>query len=94
MKVIVNRSQYEKVITESRGYSKSVEKWGDYVTDELLSLMLKQDVDEDVYLLKKLSLNCKIHNQDQRSCYYKHEEGIFYFHFTDITVFRLRQGCC
>jgi hypothetical protein len=59
MKVIVNRSQYEKVITESRGYSKSVEKWGDYVTDELLSLMLKQDVDEDVYLLKKLSLKLK-----------------------------------
>ena len=40
MKVIVNRNQYEKVISESRGYSKSVEKWGDYVTDELLPLIL------------------------------------------------------
>ena len=56
MKVIVNRNQYEKVISESRGYSKSVEKWGDYVTDELLPMILKQDVDEDVYSLKKLSL--------------------------------------
>ena len=59
MKVIVNRNQYEKVISESRGYSKSVEKWGDYVTDELLPLILKQDVEEDVYLLKKLSLKLK-----------------------------------
>ena len=59
MKVIVNRNQYEKVIKESRGYSKSVEKWGDYVTDELLPLVLKQEVEEDVYLLKKLSLKLK-----------------------------------
>ena len=59
MKVIVNRNQYEKVIKESRGYSKSVEKWADYTTDELLPLILKQDVEEDVYLLKKLSLKLK-----------------------------------
>ena len=59
MKVIVNRNQYEKVINEGRGYSKSVEKWGDYVTDELLPMILKQDVDEDVYSLKKLSLKLK-----------------------------------
>jgi hypothetical protein len=56
MKLIVNRKQYKTLINESRGYSKSVEKWGEYVTDELLPLILKQDVDEDVYLLKKLSL--------------------------------------
>ncbi len=59
MKVIVNRNQYEKVIKEGRGYSKSVESWGDYVTDELLPMILKQDVDEDVYSLKKLSLKLK-----------------------------------
>lgn len=59
MKVIVNRKQYDKVIKESRGYSKSVERWADYVTDELLPLILKQDVEEDVYLLTKLSLKLK-----------------------------------
>jgi len=59
MKVIVNRNQYEKVINEGRGYSKSVEKWGDYVTDELLPMVLKQDVAEDTYSLKKLSLKLK-----------------------------------
>ena len=59
MKVIVNRKQYEKVITETRGYSKNVEKWADYVTDEILPLIMKQDVEEDVYLLKKLSLKLK-----------------------------------
>lgn len=59
MKVIVNRNQYEKVVNEGRGYSKSVEKWGDYVTDELLPMILKQDVGEDTYSLKKLSLKLK-----------------------------------
>ena len=59
MKVIVNRNQYDKVIKESRGYSKSVEKWADYTTDELLPLILKQDVEEDVYVLKKLSIILK-----------------------------------
>lgn len=59
MKVIVNRKQYDKVIKESRGYSKSIERWADYVTDELLPLILKQDVEEDVYLLTKLSLKLK-----------------------------------
>ena len=59
MKVIVNRKQYEKVINESRGYSKNVEKWADYVTDELLPKIIKQDVEEDVYLLSKLSLKLK-----------------------------------
>ena len=59
MKVIVNRNQYNKVLKESRGYSKSVEKWADYTTDELLPLILKQDVEEDVYLLSKLSLILK-----------------------------------
>jgi hypothetical protein len=59
MKVIVNRKQYNKVITETRGYSKDVEDWADYVTDELLPLIIKQDVKEDVYTLKKLSLKLK-----------------------------------
>lgn len=59
MKVIVNRKQYDKLINESRGYSKSVEKWADYVTDELLPKIIKQDVSEDVYLLTKLSLKLK-----------------------------------
>jgi len=59
MKVIVNRKQYDKLINESRGYSKSVEKWADYVTDELLPKIIKQDVNEDVYLLTKLSLKLK-----------------------------------
>ena len=59
MKVIVNRNQYEKVINEGRGHSKSVEKWGDYITDELLPMVLKQDVGEDTYSLKKLSLKLK-----------------------------------
>jgi len=59
MKVIVNREQYDKLIKEGRGYSKTVEKWADYVTDELLTTILKQDVDEDVYLLTKLSLKLK-----------------------------------
>jgi hypothetical protein len=59
MKVIVNRKQYDKLINESRGYSKSVEKWADYVTDELLLKIIKQDVKEDVYLLTKLSLKLK-----------------------------------
>ena len=59
MKVIVNRKQYEKVINESRGYSKNVEKWADYVTDEQLPKIIKQDVEEDVYLLTKLSLKLK-----------------------------------
>ena len=53
MKVIVNRKQYDNVINESRGYSKNVEKWADYVTDELLPKIIKQDVKEDVYLLTK-----------------------------------------
>ncbi len=59
MKVIVNRKQYDNYINESRGYSKSVEKWADYVTDELLMPILKQDVEEDVYTLTKLSLKLK-----------------------------------
>ena len=59
MKVIVNRKQYDNVINESRGYSKNVEKWADYVTDELLPKIIKQDVKEDVYLLTKLSLKLK-----------------------------------
>jgi hypothetical protein len=62
MKVIVNRNQYNKVLKETRGYSKSVENWGDYVTDELLPLIIKQDVEEDVYTLKKLSLKLKNKN--------------------------------
>lgn len=56
MKVIVNRKQYDKLIKEGRGYSKSVEKWADYVTDEFLLKILQQDEKEDVYLLTKLSL--------------------------------------
>jgi hypothetical protein len=56
MKVIVNRKQYDKLIKEGRGYSKSVEKWADYVADEFLLKILQQDVKEDVYLLTKLSL--------------------------------------
>lgn len=59
MKVIVNRKQYDKLIKEGRGYSKNVEKWADYVTDEVLLPILKQDVEEDVYLLTKLSLKLK-----------------------------------
>lgn len=59
MKVIVNRRQYNKLLSETRGYSKTVEKWADYVTDEVLPLILKQDVDEDVYVLKKLSTKLK-----------------------------------
>jgi len=59
MKVIVNRKQYDKLINEGRGYSKSVEKWADYVTDELLTKIIEQDVEEDVYLLTKLSLKLK-----------------------------------
>ena len=59
MKVIVNRKQYDKYINESRGYSKNVEKWADYVTDELLMPILKQDIEEDVYTLTKLSLKLK-----------------------------------
>jgi len=59
MKVIVNREQYDKLIKEGRGYSKNVEKWADYVTDEVLLPILKQDVEEDVYLLTKLSLKLK-----------------------------------
>jgi len=59
MQVIVNRKQYDNVINESRGYSKNVEKWADYVTDELLPKIIKQDVKEDVYLLTKLSLKLK-----------------------------------
>lgn len=59
MKVIVNRRQYNKVINETRGYSKNVEEWADYVADELLPLIIKQDVEEDVYTLKKLSLKLK-----------------------------------
>lgn len=62
MKVIVNRKQYNKVITENLGYSKSVEDWSNYVTDELLPLIIKQDVKEDVYTLKKLSLKVKNNN--------------------------------
>jgi len=62
MKIIVNRSQYNKVINETRGYSKTVENWADYVTDELLPLIIKQDVVEDVYTLKKLSLKLKNKN--------------------------------
>ena len=41
MKVIVNRRQYNKVINETRGYSKNVEEWADYVADELLPLIIK-----------------------------------------------------
>ena len=59
MKVIVNRKQYDKLINESRGYSKTLEKWADYITDELLNLILKQDVEEDVYLLTNLSVKLK-----------------------------------
>lgn len=59
MKVIVNREQYDKLIKEGRGYSKNVEKWANYVTDEVLLPILKQDVEEDVYLLTKLSLKLK-----------------------------------
>ena len=59
MKVIVNRSQYKKILKETRGYSKTVENWADYVTDELLPTIMKQDVGEDVYTLKKLSLKLK-----------------------------------
>lgn len=62
MKVIVNRNQYNKVINETRGYSKTVENWSDYVTDELLPIIVKQDVKEDVYTLKKLSLKLKNKN--------------------------------
>ena len=42
MKVIVNRKQYNNVINETRGYSKVVENWADYITDEMLSKILKQ----------------------------------------------------
>jgi len=59
MKVIVNRKQYNNVISETRGYSKVVENWADYVTDEMLSKILKQDVDEDVYTLTNLSKKLK-----------------------------------
>ena len=45
MKVIVNRKQYNSVINEARGYSKVVENWADFITDEMLLKILKQDVD-------------------------------------------------
>ena len=60
MKVIVNRSQYKKILKETRGYSKTVENWANYVTDELLPTIMKQDVEEDVYTLKKLSLTSSV----------------------------------
>lgn len=56
MKVIVNRKQYDELIKEGRGYSKSLENWANYVTDEFLHKIIQQDVKEDVYLLTKLSL--------------------------------------
>jgi hypothetical protein len=59
MKVIVNRKQYNKVISETRGYSKVVENWADYITDEMLTKILKQDVKEDVYTITKLSKKLK-----------------------------------
>jgi hypothetical protein len=59
MKVIVNRKQYNKVISETRGYSKVVENWADYVTDEILGKILKQDVKEDVYTMTNLSNKLK-----------------------------------
>ena len=59
MKVIVNRKQYINVINETRGYSKVVENWADYITDEMLSKILKQDIKEDVYTVTKLSKKLK-----------------------------------
>jgi hypothetical protein len=59
MKVIVNRKQYNNVINETRGYSKVVENWADFITDEMLLKILKQDVKEDVYTITKLSKKLK-----------------------------------
>jgi hypothetical protein len=59
MKVIVNRKQYINVINETRGYSKVVENWADYITDEMLPKILKQDIKEDVYTVTKLSKKLK-----------------------------------
>ena len=73
MKIIVNRKQYDKLIKESRGYSKTVEKWADYVTDQLLPSIMDQDVEEDVYLLTKLSLKLKgkdFYEELQKVCFH------------------------
>lgn len=59
MKVIVNRKQYNNVINEVRGYSKVVENWADFITDEILTKILKQDVEEDVYTITGLSKKLK-----------------------------------
>jgi hypothetical protein len=61
MKVIVNESQYNKILIEQRGYSESLEKWADYVTDEVTMNILNLDETEDVFTFKKLKM--KLGNQ-------------------------------
>lgn len=59
MKLIVNEKQYKNLVKESRGYSKFVDDWSKYVSDQILPLIIKQPSGEDVYVLKKLSTTLK-----------------------------------
>ena len=55
MKIIVNEKQYKNLVLESRGYSKFVDDWSNYICDQILPLIIKQPSGEDVYLFKRLS---------------------------------------
>jgi hypothetical protein len=55
MKIIVNEKQYKNLVLESRGYSKFVDDWSNYICDLILPLIIKQPTGEDVYLFKRLS---------------------------------------
>ena len=55
MKLIVNESQYDKLLVEQRGFSKVADDWAHIIVAEVMRYLFRIE-GEDTLLMDKLSL--------------------------------------
>lgn len=55
MKLIVNETQYNSLLSEARGFSQVAEDWAHIITDEIMEYIFNIEV-EDVLIMTKLAL--------------------------------------
>ena len=54
MRLIVNETQYNKILLEEHKNFKEAEKWSSYLSSTLLTHILKLEIPEDVFTYKNL----------------------------------------
>jgi len=62
MRIVVNESQYNKLLLEEHLFYNSVKKWANYITDLVFPHILSLEIDEDVFTYKNLSKKLKGRN--------------------------------